>query len=55
VAKTPEELLEERKKRVLDAAALKVPDRVPIFLPISVFGAYFVGSNSLGDEAARQR
>jgi len=43
VAKTPEELLEERKKRVLDAIALKVPDRVPIFLPISAFGTKYGG------------
>lgn len=43
MAKTPEELLEERKKRVLDAATLKVPDRVPIFLPISVLGAKYGG------------
>ena len=43
MAKTPEELLAERKKRVMDAAALKVPDRVPIFLPTSAFGARYGG------------
>lgn len=43
MAKTPEELLAERKKRVLDAVALKVPDRVPIYLPISAFGANYAG------------
>jgi uroporphyrinogen-III decarboxylase len=41
--KTSEELYAERKKRVWDAIALKVPDRVPIFLPISVFGAKYGG------------
>ena len=43
MAETSEQLLEERRKRVLDAAALKVPDRVPIFLPISAFGARYAG------------
>jgi len=43
MTKTPEELLTERTKRVWDAIALKVPDRVPIFLPISVFGAKYGG------------
>jgi uroporphyrinogen-III decarboxylase len=43
MAKTPEQLYEERKKRVWDAVNLKVPDRVPVFLPISVFGAKYGG------------
>jgi len=43
MTKTPEELLAERKKRVMDAANLKVPDRVPMFLPISAFGAKYGG------------
>jgi hypothetical protein len=43
MAKTPRELLNERKQRVLDAVALKVPDRVPIFFPLGVFGAKYSG------------
>ncbi len=43
MAKTPEELFAERKKRVLDAVALKVPDRVPMYLPFGVFGARYAG------------
>lgn len=35
--KTPEELFQEREKRVFDAIQLKVPDRVPI----SAFGGFF--------------
>jgi hypothetical protein len=35
--KTPEDLFKERKKRVMDAIQLKVPDRVPI----SAFGSFF--------------
>ena len=37
----PEALLEQKKKRILDAIALKTPDKVPLFLPISVFGAKY--------------
>ncbi|HEX9075162.1 MAG TPA: uroporphyrinogen decarboxylase family protein [Anaerolineae bacterium] len=33
MSKTPEELHTERKQRILDAAALKRPDRIPIMLP----------------------
>ena len=43
MAKTPEELYAERKKRVLDAAALKVPDRVPMYIPFGVMGARYAG------------
>jgi hypothetical protein len=43
MTKTPEELLAERTKRVMDAVNLKVPDRVPMFLPISAFGAKYGG------------
>jgi hypothetical protein len=31
MSKTPEELFQEREKRVMDAIALKTPDRVPFF------------------------
>jgi hypothetical protein len=41
--KTPEQLYEERKKRVMDAVALKVPDRVPMYLPFGMFRARYSG------------
>lgn len=43
MAKTPIELCEERKKRVLDAMTLKIPDRIPLYLPFGVFGAKYAG------------
>ncbi len=41
--KTPQQLYEDRKKRVLDAAALKKPDRVPVYMPMGIFGAKLTG------------
>jgi hypothetical protein len=41
--KTPEELYEERDKRIRDAIALKEPDRVPILLGEGVFAAKYSG------------
>ena len=41
--KTPQELLEERAKRVEDAVALKVPDRVPIIPHIGFFPEKYAG------------
>ena len=43
MGKTPEELLQERKKRIMDTIALKVPDRVPLYLPIGIFGTKYAG------------
>jgi len=43
VAKTGIELYEERKKRVLDAIALKQPDKVPIMLGSSFLAAKYAG------------
>jgi len=43
VAKTSEELYGEREKRVLDAIALKVPDRVPIVVLFGFFPAKYAG------------
>jgi len=43
MAKTPEELCEERRRRVLDTMTLKKPDRIPIYLPFGVFGAKYAG------------
>lgn len=41
--KTPEELYAEREKRVLDAMALKKPDRVPIMVMFGFFPARYLG------------
>jgi hypothetical protein len=43
MAKTPEELYEERAKRVEDAIQLKVPDRVPIVPDIEFFPLHYAG------------
>jgi len=43
MSKTPQELFAEREKRVQDAMALKVPDRVPVFLSQHFFPARYVG------------
>lgn len=39
---TPEELYEEREKRVRDAIELKEPDRVPVFLQVAWFAGRYV-------------
>lgn len=41
--KSPQELHDERLKRALDAAALKVPDRVPVFGPYQKYPYTFGG------------
>jgi uroporphyrinogen-III decarboxylase len=41
--KTPEELYLEREKRVGDAIALKIPDRIPILLFFGFFPAKYAG------------
>ncbi|MBA4395041.1 MAG: hypothetical protein C0407_15935, partial [Desulfobacca sp.] len=43
MSKTPEELYREREKRVLDAIALKVPDRVPVLVFYGFFPAKYSG------------
>jgi len=43
MTRTPQELYQERKKRVLDAIALKVPDRVPIMVMFGFFPARYSG------------
>lgn len=43
MSKPPEELYAERIKRVNDAIALRVPDRVPIFLAFGLFPARYAG------------
>jgi uroporphyrinogen-III decarboxylase len=43
IMKTPEELYAEREKRVLDAIALKKPDRVPIMVMFGFFPARYLG------------
>ena len=41
--KSPQELYDERVKRVLDTAALKIPDRVPVFGPYQKYPYAFAG------------
>jgi len=41
--KSPQELYQERVKRCLDVAALKVPDRVPVFGPYQLYPYTFAG------------
>jgi hypothetical protein len=41
--KTPEQLYQEREKRVMDAIHLKIPDRVPIVNSIGYFPATYTG------------
>ena len=43
MAETPQELYREREKRVLDAIALRKPDRVPILVLFGFFPAKYVG------------
>ncbi len=43
MGKSPRELYQEREKRVLDAIALKKPDRVPIMVMFGFFPARYVG------------
>jgi uroporphyrinogen-III decarboxylase len=43
MSKTPEALYQEREKRVLDAIALKVPDRVPVLTFYGFFPAKYAG------------
>ncbi len=43
LSKTPEELLAERSQRMLDAYAMRVPDRIPITLGISYLAAEMGG------------
>lgn len=45
MAKTPEELYQEREKRYKDAIQLKVPDRVPIVLFPTFFATKYAGLN----------
>jgi uroporphyrinogen-III decarboxylase len=43
MSKTPQEFYQEREKRVMDAIALKKPDRVPILAHFSFFPAKYSG------------
>ena len=43
MAKTPQELYQEREKRLGDAIQLKIPDRVPIALLFTFFAAKYAG------------
>jgi hypothetical protein len=44
--KTPEELCQERAKRVAEAIQLKVPDRVPLEIAFGYFPAKYIGISS---------
>ncbi|MBI4446204.1 MAG: hypothetical protein HY645_09885 [Acidobacteria bacterium] len=44
--KTPEQLHEEREKRILDVVELRVPDRVPVTVGAGVFAAKYAGLTS---------
>lgn len=48
-SKPPEELYEEREKRVRDAIELKEPDRVPVVLTMNYFPARYVGGLTIAD------
>lgn len=41
--KTPEQLYQERNKRILDAIQLRIPDRVPVDLSFGYFPAKYAG------------
>jgi len=43
MTKTPQELYGEREKRVLDAMALRKPDRIPIVLLFGGFASHYAG------------
>ena len=43
MSESPDELFQEREKRVSDAIQLKVPDRVPIVVMSGFFPAYYSG------------
>lgn len=43
MSKTPQELYQEREKRVNDAIAFKKPDRVPVVIFFSAFEAQYAG------------
>ncbi len=48
-AKSPEELYEEREKRLRDVIELRVPDRVPVVLATNYFPARYVGGLNPSD------
>jgi hypothetical protein len=53
--KSPEQLYAERVQRIKDAAALKVPDRVPVFGPYQKYPYAFAGitfKQAMNDYAA---
>jgi uroporphyrinogen-III decarboxylase len=56
--KSPEQLLAERSARFADASALRKPDRIPIFMPVSFFLADWGGVSHqqlLEDDGKRQQ
>jgi hypothetical protein len=41
--RSPEELYQERLQRALDVAALRIPDRIPVFGPYQQYPYRFAG------------
>jgi hypothetical protein len=44
MSKTPEELYKERETRIMNAAHLKIPDRIPILVALTYFPAVYTGT-----------
>jgi Uroporphyrinogen decarboxylase (URO-D) len=56
--KSPEELYQERLQRALDVAALRIPDRIPVFGPYQQYPYRFAGvtfKEAMNDYAAARR
>lgn len=52
--KSAKELYEEREKRLRDTIELKVPDRVPVFIPTSYLPSRWVGGGMTTEDAYRR-
>jgi hypothetical protein len=44
MSKTPEELYKERETRIMNAAHLEIPDRIPILVALTYFPAIYTGT-----------
>lgn len=45
ISRAAEEIYKERVARLIDVIELREPDRVPVMQPITLFPAYYAGSN----------
>ena len=43
MSKTAEELYKERETRIMDAIALRIPDRIPVMVALTYFPAKYAG------------